>query len=196
MRLRLHRLEIDGPSWRCGASPTGASSSPGCEGRRRAGRLCPLAARPARDRDPRRPPGVVRRPARGRRAGARQARVPPREQRRPPPFRPARPAAGRLAAALDLRGDLRGSDPAKLAEWRGELYAASITPPGRLAPVGRLPARRRWRRRPAGVAGDRRRPAGRDHRFRAARRPRPAGAELDDIPLAAPAACATATRTA
>lgn len=35
----------------------------------------------------------------------------------------AQPPA-RLAAALDVRGDLRGSDPAKLAEWRGELYAA------------------------------------------------------------------------
>ncbi len=29
----------------------------------------------------------------------------------------------RLAATLDLRGDLRGGDPAKPAEWRGELYA-------------------------------------------------------------------------
>lgn len=34
----------------------------------------------------------------------------------------AQPPA-RLAAALDVRGDLRGSDPAKPAEWRGELYA-------------------------------------------------------------------------
>jgi uncharacterized protein (TIGR02099 family) len=29
----------------------------------------------------------------------------------------------RLAAALDLRGDLRGSDPARPEDWRGELYA-------------------------------------------------------------------------
>ena len=29
----------------------------------------------------------------------------------------------RLAATLDVRGDLRGRDPARLAEWRGELYA-------------------------------------------------------------------------
>ncbi len=35
----------------------------------------------------------------------------------------AQPPA-RLAAALDVRGDLRGRDPAKLADWRGELYAA------------------------------------------------------------------------
>jgi len=35
----------------------------------------------------------------------------------------AQPPA-RLAAALDVRGDLRGRDPATLADWRGELYAA------------------------------------------------------------------------
>lgn len=35
----------------------------------------------------------------------------------------AQPPA-RLAAALDVRGDLRGRDPANFAEWRGELYAA------------------------------------------------------------------------
>ncbi|MCK6392763.1 YhdP family protein [Zoogloea sp.] len=35
----------------------------------------------------------------------------------------AQPPA-RLAAALDLRGDLRGRDPARPAEWRGELYAS------------------------------------------------------------------------
>ncbi len=31
---------------------------------------------------------------------------------------------GRLAAAIDLRGDLRGSDPARPERWRGELYAS------------------------------------------------------------------------
>ena len=88
-------------------------------------------------------------------------------------------------------------DPANLAEWRGELYAA--------LDYAALGAWRPWVDYPStwmapaacGWAGGRRRPAGRgDRRFRAARRPRPPGAELDDIPSPAPpGACATATRT-
>ena len=49
----------------------------------------------------------------------------------------AQPPA-RLAAALDLRGDLRGRDPARPAEWSGELYASLDYADLGLAGVGGL----------------------------------------------------------
>jgi hypothetical protein len=66
---------------------------------------------------------LARRPARGRRAGARQAGVPPRQQRRPPPFRPHRPAAQPPGGHPRPARRPARRDPAKPAEWRGELYA-------------------------------------------------------------------------
>ena len=171
------RLEIDSPIWRSAATPTGRSSSPVAgENRWRKGDFAQWLFDQRRIQIHNARLELARRPCAGptnwcstswssasTTAAATTGSASP----------PSRPAAWR---PLDVRGDLRGGDPAKPAEWRGELSPGSITPTGGVAPVGGLPAG--GPTVPAGCGCGSSSPTARhrrDHRLRPARRPRPAG---------------------
>jgi hypothetical protein len=144
-RLRLNRLEIDSPdlSIRRGRRRADLRGRSAGQNRRRQRRFCRLAARPAPDRDSatRASNGATgcAGPTTWCSTSSSSALKTVADHHR---FGLRAQPPARLAAALEVRGDLRGRNPARPAEtWRGELYASlDYAALGAWRAVGRLPA--------------------------------------------------------